>query len=703
MQKLLNTTFVAVSYRIWSRLLSTGKNGLLSCLAFLLLIGLPTSVKASGFYKNFVIINGTYYYTNSPGANNPNPISFDGQYFGSFDRGTGSLTLGAEANTYSDNNDDVQPPQLFYRIYLENTTPPEDFTPLNLGFVASGNDGPNNKKWDNTSARINLVTTANTEGTYVLEVFFRSRQNYNRGDFLYDSKFGSNYKGYFTVTGAPVVWNGTQGSNWNNTANWVGGKLPDRNTDVIIPSDVATPPIITDGVVARARTLTVNPKPGLPGATVLSQTGGELQVYGNFNDTGGGFKQTPGSNSIITLAGTNSQAFDGGNFVNVRIQGGSDKYLRNAVSISNSLTFISGKLYTLTDNPALFNVDLGSNATISNESEVSYVLGVLRSNRDVPQNQFIDFGNIGFDLLATAGSPGNTIVTRITGPNDFAYSGVGTSKSIRRGFIVQPTNKETLTFKLTFHYLDAELRDIPESNLLLFRSTTGSIPFEGLTLESSDQFDNTLTSTDITGNLTSTFTLGNSANPLPVTLVSFTATPTTQGAALLRWTTATETNNKGFGIERQLAHGDTWQSVGYLASGNNATGGTYEYTDKSLVNATSTPQAYYRLRQEDQDGKVSYSPVAVVARQAAVVSTELLLSPVPVTGSNISLTFAEASQAGSEISIINTQGQRLYSQITQASGNAALSLPVEHLAAGVYIVSVRVPGQAVRHARFVKL
>jgi hypothetical protein len=45
----------------------------------------------------------------------------------------------------------------------------------------------------------------------------------------------------------------------------------------------------------------------------------------------------------------------------------------------------------------------------------------------------------------------------------------------------------------------------------------------------------------------------------------------------------------------------------------------------------------------------------------------------------------------------------LYSYTTQASSDAALSLPVERLAAGVYIVSVRVAGQAVRHARFVKL
>ena len=86
-----------------------------------------------------------------------------------------------------------------------------------------------------------------------------------------------------------------------------------------------------------------------------------------------------------------------------------------------------------------------------------------------------------------------------------------------------------------------------------------------------------------------------------------------------------------------------------------------------------------------------------------VAATELTLSPVPVSGSNLTLTLAEVGQAGIEVAIINTQGQRLTNFTTEASTDAALSLPVANLAAGVYIVSVQVPGQAVRRARFVKL
>jgi hypothetical protein len=186
-------------------------------------------------------------------------------------------------------------------------------------------------------------------------------------------------------------------------------------------------------------------------------------------------------------------------------------------------------------------------------------------------------------------------------------------------------------------------------------------------------------------------------------LVSFTATPTLQGAALLRWVTAKELNNKGFGIERTLGTNDTWKEVGYLATTNTPNGKSYEYTDKSLITAPASTQAYYRLRQEDLDGKVTYSPVAAVARQAALASTGIVLSPVPLDGPNLSVSFAEAGQAGQEVAIINTQGQRMLHFTTQNNAEGTLSLPVANLAAGVYIVRIQTPGQAVRHARFVKL
>nr|GFD39082.1 hypothetical protein [Tanacetum cinerariifolium] len=158
------------------------------------------------------------------------------------------------------------------------------------------------------------------------------------------------------------------------------------------------------------------------------------------------------------------------------------------------------------------------------------VLGVLRSkDQVVSQGNTTVFGGIGVELTTTTGSPGRTAATRVTGPDDFSYKGVGDSRSIRRGFIFQPDNQGEFNFTLVFRYLDNELGGTPKDNLLLFRSLNGTVPFEKLNKTSTTS--NTLTREAIAGTLNATFTLGNRDNPLPVTLVSFTAAPTAQGMA----------------------------------------------------------------------------------------------------------------------------------------------------------------------------
>ena len=334
------------------------------------------------------------------------------------------------------------------------------------------------------------------------------------------------------------------------------------------------------------------------------------------------------------------------------------------------------------------------------ESETGYVLGNVNTSNPVVAGVKNTFGDIGLDLTTSDNYTRITVIRNTTN----VYEGAGSSVSIQRSFSLNysPGNPSSTTYDLTFHYLKKDLNEISADNLILFRSDTGDTPFENLDKTSASQDAKTVTRVGVTGSIVALYVLGDKNNPLPVTLTSFTATATPQGGALLRWTTASETNNRGFNIERQVGADGSWTTIGFVAAGS-VTGSAYEYADKTLASAPASDKAYYRLRQEDLDGKTSYSPVAAITRQSAVAATELTLSPVPVSGSTLTLTMAEIGQAGIEVAIINTQGQRLTNFTTQASTEATLNLPVGSLAPGVYIVSVRVPGQATRHARFVKL
>ncbi len=100
---------------------------------------------------------------------------------------------------------------------------------------------------------------------------------------------------------------------------------------------------------------------------------------------------------------------------------------------------------------------------------------------------------------------------------------------------------------------------------------------------------------------------------LPVSLTNFTAT-SKNGTVMLNWSTSTEQNNYGFEIERKTSPvsppyegGDArggWKKVGFVAgNGNSNEQQNYTFVDKNIIGGKNI----YRLKQIDNDGKVSHS------------------------------------------------------------------------------------------------
>ncbi|MBK8383913.1 MAG: T9SS type A sorting domain-containing protein [Ignavibacteria bacterium] len=88
---------------------------------------------------------------------------------------------------------------------------------------------------------------------------------------------------------------------------------------------------------------------------------------------------------------------------------------------------------------------------------------------------------------------------------------------------------------------------------------------------------------------------------LPVELASFTAT-TNRNAVSLNWSTATETNNAGFDVERKAATGTEWTKVGNV-TGNGTTSEVRNYT---FTDRANTGTYNYRLKQLDVNGNFEY-------------------------------------------------------------------------------------------------
>ena len=94
---------------------------------------------------------------------------------------------------------------------------------------------------------------------------------------------------------------------------------------------------------------------------------------------------------------------------------------------------------------------------------------------------------------------------------------------------------------------------------------------------------------------------------IPAELFSFMA-KADNDVITLSWQTATETNNRGFEIQRKTEEKD-FNAIGFIIGfGTTAEQHNYSYTDKNLDNG----RYYYRLKQIDFNGNYEYSDIAEV-------------------------------------------------------------------------------------------
>ena len=116
------------------------------------------------------------------------------------------------------------------------------------------------------------------------------------------------------------------------------------------------------------------------------------------------------------------------------------------------------------------------------------------------------------------------------------------------------------------------------------------------------------------GDQISVFEFDNLYGVTPVELSSFTGN-VESGNVMLKWSTSTETNNKGFEVQKseirdQSAHdGTDWKSLGFV-NGNGSTTEKhyYSFQDKNIQEGKS----HYRLKQIDFDGSYKYSQTVEV-------------------------------------------------------------------------------------------
>ncbi|HEU4719336.1 MAG TPA: T9SS type A sorting domain-containing protein, partial [Bacteroidia bacterium] len=166
--------------------------------------------------------------------------------------------------------------------------------------------------------------------------------------------------------------------------------------------------------------------------------------------------------------------------------------------------------------------------------------------------------------------------------------------------ITASTNPTSGTYNTTLY--STNYTNATGAGYTVMKATTGAGPWG---LNGTCVVTSTASNTQRTGmNGFSAFAVAQSAVPLPIELLSFTGTAEDDYNHLI-WSTASETNNNYFTLERSV-DGVTYQEIGRQnGAGTTTTRQDYSMNDLNPVEGFN----YYRLKQTDFNGNSTYSSV----------------------------------------------------------------------------------------------
>jgi len=508
-------------------------------------------------------------------------------------------------------------------------------------------------------------------------------------------------------------WNGSVNIDWFNCANWQSMKVPDSNTNVVIPQSgvlyeptIGAPPtgITTaysnDLSVELLRTLTIN------------NASSKLSIYGSFiND--GALSHTLGT---VTLAGSAHTTL-GGNapltFYNLTLNKKNYPFkvtLSEDIATSSIFTLNKGKMLTgsyivyvqnnvpgavvAEANNALFAYSyiIGSiNRMITaNTSTYDFPVGVLSNPRLA---QFVNNSISATTLTATYDSTaliGNTGTLNV-------YEGTTLLTNLCMEGVWQIDPNAALTsgdygLKLWFNGYSS-LSAADDNNFTIikrpnpptapgdfgtFINGNGTInPLNGLGRLYSNGYAYKYNLTAF-----SQFAIAKANTPLPVELLFF-AAECIGNAIEIKWQTATETNNEYFSLERSADAKNFKKIAEVKGAGNSNEVLNYSFIDADPLDGTS----YYRLVQYDYDGRSeTFGPVT--ARCEGVGNNDFQIVHVTNDGVNPQITYYISTNTKVTICVYDINGRRiLCDEQAGEAGNRQLNLDIK-TGAGLYFISL---------------
>ncbi len=303
-------------------------------------------------------------------------------------------------------------------------------------------------------------------------------------------------------------------------------------------------------------------------------------------------------------------------------------------------------------------IDMMTNSTYDLPASIPSLLSITSLDNEDDENNAQDDN--------AAGNIGNSFV-RVLGP------------------VLNRTNIDTVSLdvRINFHFINPSIITLSTGSQVDNNGTTGGI--------ATDRFNSLYFKS-----------ISNIVNVLGVKYRSFDAYAINNSEINITWTTENETHNDHFEIERSFDqnHFSTVALV-FGPEENTSASNKYSFTDKAK-DFSHYKIIYYRLKQIDIDGKVTYSVVKTVRFNTG---TQALVEVFPNPYmEKLNVNFKSEENGKAEIRMINANGQVVSAKqsLVSAGYNTIRLTDLASQVKGLYFLDIIINGKLVASQKVIK-
>lgn len=396
--------------------------------------------------------------------------------------------------------------------------------------------------------------------------------------------------------------------------------------------------------------------------------------------------------NTVTFNGTSAQQITGPintNFNNLTLNnssGGLTLVSSSSIASTGTLTFINGYFYT----SSTYTLTMYAGSATSGANNNSFVYGPLSkigtTNFVFPVGKDLQYRPIAISNLS--GSETFTAEYFHTDPNVVPYDVTlkdATLDDIGRceyWMLNRAGASVTANVALSWDTYSCGVTSLPDLAVARWNGSTWKDEGNTATTGAADPSTGTVTSSVVTS--FSPFTLASrttGVNPLPIELLSFTANFNSSNRVDLKWSTASETNNDFFTIERSQ-DGIFFNEIAVVdGAGNSTCTKNYSTIDNKPLEGVS----YYRLKQTDYNGEFTYSSIVSVEKNQT--GFEILNTQFIESQNQLAVYFNCDNNCTISIELFDLTGKKIYSSTENTLGeNSEILIPINSISKGVYFI-----------------